>query len=45
MNWIDGHLTLAAFVSPILAFLAVGYANHRLRLRVAKRQQIFGGAR
>jgi hypothetical protein len=45
MNWIDGHLVLAALVSPVLALLLVGYANYRLRLRIAKRQQIFGGAR
>jgi hypothetical protein len=44
-TWIDGHLIVALFMSHVLAFVLIGLSNARLRRRIAKRQQIFGGAR
>lgn len=41
MSWIDGHLVLAALISPVLAWVLICLANARLRNRVARRQAIF----
>jgi hypothetical protein len=40
-GWVDGHLVLVALLCPVVAFVAVGLQNARLRRRALQRHDIF----